>query len=181
MRGAPLGLLRPDRYHSNVHSIDPAALAAEGFEAVLVDLDNTLVPRKSPEIPDASRFWAQSVLDAGLLGCLVSNNWHGTVSAVAEQIGFTAVPRALKPLPMAFRRACDILGVEPHRSLVVGDQVFTDVLGGNLVGATTALVIPLAGSDLPHTRLLRWVEAAIMAGREPLGEPDGRPRKEPTA
>jgi predicted HAD superfamily phosphohydrolase YqeG len=51
---------------------------------------------------------------------------------------------------------------------VIGDQLFTDVLGGNLLGMTTVLVAPLSSSDLPHTLVLRQLEALVLRGREPV-------------
>ena len=162
-----MGLLRPDRYVASATGIDPARLAEEGARAVLVDLDNTLVPRNGHVLTGEVLAWAGAVRDAGMSGCLVSNNWHEKVSGVADELGFEVVAKALKPLPFAFLRACRLLGVRPSETVVVGDQVFTDVLGGNLVGAATVLVEPLSSSDLPHTLLLRRLEALIMAGREP--------------
>jgi predicted HAD superfamily phosphohydrolase YqeG len=49
----------------------------------------------------------------------------------------------------------------------VGDQLFTDVLGGRLLGMMTIMVLPLSQSDLPHTLLLRRVERVLLAGRQP--------------
>jgi HAD superfamily phosphatase (TIGR01668 family) len=163
----------------SVSALDPARLRRDGFRVVLVDLDNTLVPRDSEAIPDESARWVDGLKAEGLSGGLLSNNWHERVNAIAGALGLVAIPRALKPLPFAFRRAFRELSVEPEHVVVVGDQIFTDVLGGNLVGATTVLVDPLAGSDLPHTVLLRRAEAAIMAGREPTERVDTLRREEP--
>ena len=100
--------------------------------------------------------------------CLVSNNWHRRVSGVAEELGFSLVSKALKPLPFAFRRGMRLMGVKPSETATIGDQVFTDVLGGNLAGTLTVLVDPLSHTDLPHTLLLRRIEAKVMADRVPL-------------
>jgi HAD superfamily phosphatase (TIGR01668 family) len=102
--------------------------------------------------------------------CLVSNNWHERVTTVADELGLPMVSKAVKPLPFAFLKALGILDARPQQTAVIGDQLFTDIVGGNLIGARTVLVEPLSRTDLPHTLLLRRMEARIMAGREPVGE-----------
>lgn len=162
-------LLSPDLYYSSVHAIDLDALAKAGVSALLVDLDNTLLPRDTNVVPDDVREWAANVADRGLRICLVSNNWHGRVKAVADGLGCALVDKALKPLPFAFRAALGILGARPGEAAVIGDQLFTDILGGRLAGvARTVLVKPLSRTDLPHTLLLRLMEGRILADREPL-------------
>ncbi len=162
-----MGLLAPDRYYTSVEAIDLDALRRQGITALLVDLDNTLLPRDTNELTDQPKRWADRARGAGFSVCLVSNNWHERVHRVASELGFQLVPRALKPFPFGFRRAMRILGVAPEHTAVIGDQLFTDILGGKLVGATTVLVGPLSHADLPHTLFLRLIEARILSDREP--------------
>jgi HAD superfamily phosphatase (TIGR01668 family) len=161
-------LLTPDLYYSSVSEVDLDALAAGGVRALLIDLDNTLLARDTPVFSREALEFAEGVRAKGMGACLVSNNWHNRVNSAAEELGFMLVARALKPLPFAFRKALDLLGAEPSSAAVIGDQIFTDVLGGNLVGATTVLVRPLSATDLPHTLLLRRLEAAVLKGRQPV-------------
>jgi len=74
----------------------------------------------------------------------------------------------VKPLPFAFLRALSKVGSQRKRAVMVGDQLFTDVLGGRLLGMRTVLVTPLSQTDLPHTLLLRRLERLVLAGRTPL-------------
>ncbi len=163
-----MSLLTPDRYYTNVEAIDLDDLRRLGVTALLVDLDNTLLARGTRELRQELRDWTARAAAAGFSLCLVSNNWHERVRAVAESLGIPLVARAVKPLPFAFARGMRLLDVDARRTAVVGDQIFTDVLGGNVIGATTVLVDPLSRTDLPHTLLLRLIEARIMADREPL-------------
>ena len=165
-----MSLFSPDFYHTDVLAVDLDRLAADGVVALLVDLDNTLLPRDSEDVPDELREWATSVEEHGFRMCLVSNNWHERVTAVADELGLPMVSKAVKPLPFAFLKALRILDARPQQAAVVGDQLFTDIVGGNVIGAKTVLVAPLSQTDLPHTLLLRRVEARIMAGRDPAGE-----------
>jgi len=161
-------VLSPDHYYRDVYAMDLDALRFAGIDTLLVDLDNTLLPRNSADIPDATREWAATVTGRGFKVCLVSNNWHDRVVGVARELGFDLVAKAVKPLPFAFLRALSRANSTRAKAAVVGDQMFTDILGGKMLGITTVLVTPLTGSDLPHTLLLRRIERALLAGRQPL-------------
>jgi len=161
-------VLSPDYYYRDVYSIDLDALQASGIDTLLVDLDNTLLPRNSADIPAATSEWAADVARRGMHVCLVSNNWHDRVVGVADELGFDLVAKAVKPLPFAFLRALSRANSSRKKAAVVGDQMFTDILGGKMLGIATVLVTPLTSSDLPHTLVLRRIERALLAGRQPL-------------
>lgn len=163
-----MSVLRPDAYYTSVNAIDLDDLDSRGIRGVLLDLDNTILPRDSGVIPPSARDFARALEQRGIKVCLVSNNWHHRVSSVADDLGFMLVSKALKPLPFAFRRGMRLMGVAPAETATIGDQVFTDVLGGNLAGTHTVLVQPLSRTDLPHTLFLRLIEARVMADRVPL-------------
>jgi HAD superfamily phosphatase (TIGR01668 family) len=161
-------MLSPDYYLRSVNDIDLGELRKRGVDTLLVDLDNTLLPRDSSVVPDSAKRWARSLSAEGFKVCLVSNNWHERVSEVADELGIELVAKAVKPLPFAFLRALGKLGSSRSRAAVVGDQLFTDVVGGKLLGMVTVMVLPLSESDLPHTLALRRIERVLLAGRQPL-------------
>jgi len=161
-------VLSPDYYYRSVLDIDLAALAADGIDSLLIDLDNTLLPRDSDVIPEEIKAWAANLSVVGFKACLVSNNWHDRVVSVAEELGFDLVAKAVKPLPFAFFRAVNRLGTTSAKAAVIGDQIFTDVLGGKMAGITTVLIVPISSADLPHTLLLRKIEHMLLKGRNPL-------------
>jgi HAD superfamily phosphatase (TIGR01668 family) len=161
-------MLSPDYYLCSVSDIDLGELRTRGVDTLLVDLDNTLLPRDSESVPDSARSWVRSLSAEGFKVCLVSNNWHHRVSVVAGELGLELVAKAVKPLPFAFLRALRKVGSKRSRAAVVGDQLFTDVAGGKLLGMVTVMVLPLSQSDLPHTLALRRIERVLLAGRQPL-------------
>jgi len=161
-------VLAPDYYHVSVADIDLDQLRNRGIDTLLVDLDNTLLPRNSGEVTEFAREWARLTAEKGFKVCIVSNNWHQRVSSVASALGFELVAKALKPLPFAFLVALKRVGSSRAKSAVVGDQMFTDIAGGKLLGLTTVLVTPLSASDLPHTLVLRKLERVLLAGRQPV-------------
>jgi HAD superfamily phosphatase (TIGR01668 family) len=160
--------MTPDLYYSSIATVDLTELASRGITSLLVDLDNTLLPRGTAQLPPEALAFAGHLRDAGMRACLVSNNWHRRVHAAACELGFDLVPRAGKPLPFAFLVGLRRLDSARSQTAVVGDQVFTDILGGNALGMLTVLVRPLSSTDLPHTLLLRRLEARILGDRMPL-------------
>ena len=83
------------------------------------------------------------------------------MASVGAKLGIPVVPNALKPLPFAFLRALRLLGTPRRATIVIGDQLFTDVLGAKLVGLRTLLTKPLVESDFPLTRVLRFLERTL--------------------
>ena len=169
-----MSLLVPDLYYCSVADIDLDELQRRGVRVLLLDLDNTLVLRNTTEASERVRSWVRAAKQRGMLVTIVSNNWHERVQQAADDLDVAIVGKATKPLPSGFRRALRGTDAAPSECAVVGDQVFTDILGGSLFGSTTVLVTPLAGgSDLPHTRLLRTLERRILRGRKPQRAPRG--------
>jgi len=91
-----------------------------------------------------------------------SNNSQDRVQKFAEAFGVPAISKAIKPRRGAFRIACDSLGVTPGETAVVGDQVFTDVLGGNRLGVYTILVVPVSEKEFFGTKIMRMMERFVL-------------------
>lgn len=160
--------LKPERYFSRLSKIDiDADLKALGFCAVLLDVDNTLLARDTHEMPRDVRLWLTQARNAGISFCLVSNNWHKSVYRFADDLSLPLVAKAVKPLPPAFLKALFKIHAKRSETVVIGDQLITDVLGAHFLGMTSYLLAPLAEQDLPHTLLLRNVERLIMGDSKP--------------
>ncbi|MGH2425704.1 MAG: YqeG family HAD IIIA-type phosphatase, partial [bacterium] len=93
--------------------------------------------------------------------CIVSNNFAGRVRTLAEHLHVPVVIGAVKPTPWAFRKAMKVMGTTPRETALVGDQLFTDILGGNLLGLRTILVDPLSAREFPTTMLVRRIERLV--------------------
>lgn len=161
-------MFQPDLYVRDVFSLDLSLLTELGVDTLLVDLDNTLLPRDSGIVSEDAKQWARRAKESGFKVCLVSNNWHERVSSVARELDLELVAKAIKPLPFAFLMALRKLGSRRGTAATIGDQLFTDVLGGRLLGMKTVMVLPLSATDLPHTLALRHLERIVLAGRQPL-------------
>ena len=156
--------LRPDAHLRGVAEIPLAALLARGIRGIALDLDNTIVAWNGGRVPPAVGAWLAEARAAGIALCIVSNAHRpARVQRVAEAIGAHWVARAGKPSRRAFREAMRRMGTKPEETAVIGDQVFTDVWGGNRAGLHTILVDPLTARDFPMTKLSRWAERLLFA------------------
>ena len=159
-----MAFAKPDEFLSRVELIDAQALAAGGFTTILLDVDNTLVPRDTEEIPASVAVWVEMLKAQGLRICLLSNNWHKTVFTYAHILDVPLVYKAMKPMPFAFLRAIKKAGGSRRSAVCIGDQLLTDVLGAHLLRMRAILVLPQASKDLAHTRILRRIERLFMRG-----------------
>lgn len=156
-------VLEPTSRAASVDAIDVDALVREDVRLVLLDRDNTCVPRDAREAPAAVAAWFAHAREAGLALCLLTNNTHrGEVERSARELGVPVVHPAMKPAPFAVTLALVRMGVPAEQAVVVGDQVFTDVLAANLAGVRSILVEPQCASDLWYARPFRAVERLFL-------------------
>lgn len=171
-----LQLLTPDQYVETLAEIDLEDLGRKNIEAIICDLDNTLVPWGSEEISSSTVDWLEQVHDRFKVA-IVSNAMSDRVMRVSERLGVPAVGGATKPRRQGYRRVLKTLSASAERTAVVGDQLFTDILGGNRMGMCTILVLPLSGKDFLLTRIVRFVERQALDYLQRRGctEHPGRP------
>lgn len=147
----------PAARHETIYDVDPRQLTSRGLRGLILDLDNTLVPWGVREAPDALGVWVQRARDAGLQLCIVSNSGGKRVVAFANALGVPVFTAAWKPHSGKLRRALALMGTTTDTTALVGDQVFTDVFGGNCLGLYTILVRPLSRREFVLTRLGRMI------------------------
>lgn len=159
-----LKIFYPKMYVSSILEIKPALLKELGLKGIVFDLDNTIMRRDSVVFAPEILSFLSDLREQGFKLGIVSNNSRKRVGAVAGQMSLPAVCRAVKPLVRPFRRALKMMGTKPEETALVGDQIFTDILGGNLAGLYTVLVVPMEGKDFWGTRLIvRPLEKIVLA------------------
>lgn len=158
-------LLRPAARVRTVYDIEPHLLLARGIRGLILDLDNTIVPWGTWHVAPELAVWIAALKAEGLQLCIVSNNLGARVRHLARALGLPAVTSALKPGPLAIRRALRQMGTDPATTALVGDQLFTDILGGNLLGLHTILVHPQSRRGFPLTRIVRLAESLFLGKR----------------
>jgi HAD superfamily phosphatase (TIGR01668 family) len=152
--------------HDGVSSIDLALARAAGKKALILDVDNTLVSRRDGMIPEDVLEWLDEAKEMGFELFLVSNNWHRDILRHSRELGIPLIRKAMKPFPLANRLALRRMGVSARDTIVIGDQLMTDILGAKLAGIQSALVRPLSQTDLRHTLLLRKLEGFILRHKD---------------
>lgn len=155
-------LFYPRKYYNSIFEIDLGELKQKGITGIIVDLDNTLIAWNENEAPEKLRQWLKKVAEMGFRVCIASNNRFARATAIAVELQLPLIARAWKPRQKAFKRGMAILKTQRAETAVIGDQIFTDVLGGNRMGLYTILVVPISQKELPTTKLLRRVERLIL-------------------
>ncbi|UQS83365.1 YqeG family HAD IIIA-type phosphatase [Bombilactobacillus thymidiniphilus] len=158
-----LGLFKPTMMVDQIMQIDAQEFVNQGIKVVLSDLDNTLVPwNKEDRQSDQLITWMQQLQDHGIELVIVSNNSAERVQRALTGIDIKIVARALKPLPFELRNYLKNQKIDPATAVMVGDQLMTDIMAGNLAGVKTILVHPLVPTDSKKTRVNRFFERPIL-------------------
>ncbi|GKU81346.1 YqeG family HAD IIIA-type phosphatase [Niallia sp. NCCP-28] len=152
----------PDQHVKNIFEITPEALKEKGIKGVITDLDNTLVewdrPLATPKIIE----WFEEMKRNKIKVTIVSNNKEGRVKAFSDPLNIPFIFAARKPMGRAFKKAILQMDIKKEEAVVIGDQLLTDVLGGNRSGFHTILVVPVAQTDGFFTKINRTIERRIL-------------------
>ncbi|MFS0780834.1 YqeG family HAD IIIA-type phosphatase [Bacillus sp. 1P06AnD] len=159
----------PSEHVKSIFDITPEALKAKGIKAIITDLDNTLVEWDRPAATPKLIEWFDNMREQGILVTIVSNNNEQRVGSFSDPLKIPFIFRARKPMGKAFRKAIKQMGTEKSETVVIGDQLLTDIFGGNRNGFHTILVVPVAQSDGFFTRFNRRVERRILASFKKKG------------
>lgn len=158
-----MGWMTPDWTARRFWEVDAAVLFAAGIRTVFLDLDNTLVPWHTRDLDDRARCWLEEIGRAGMRAVIVSNAKSGRARELAAELDILCVSQAGKPLPGGLRRAARETDAPLSACVMVGDQLFTDLLAARLAGCRAALVEPMDPREMGWTRFMRRVER--LAGR----------------
>ena len=158
-------MLMPKFMLPNVHALTDDFLAAQKIGGIIFDIDNTLVgfrePRPTPEVLAL----LEHLREKGIQVAIASNNKEERVKTFAEGLGLSAYHRSAKPLGFVLRRIRKEFGLPAKQIALVGDQIYTDMLGGNLAGMQTALVEPIDMKETVFFRLKRFLEMPVIIKR----------------
>jgi len=164
---------KADLVCDSIYDIDPSALKAAGIRLLLADLDNTLVPYGVALPTEEIRTWNERLNAAGVTLFVLSNNRHADRPRIfSEGLGVPYIGHAGKPKTGGFLKAMEQMGVTAEQTAIVGDQIFTDTLGGNRAGVTTILVKPirLAGNPGRYVRYAVELPFRLLSGRKEMRE-----------
>lgn len=157
-----LSLFCPNEFVRSIFDIDLDHLQARKTKGIIIDVDNTLLAWGQHDVPENVIQWMQNVKEKGFLVCIASNGMAARIGDIARSLSIPAIAKAIKPRKKPFRQALNTLQLSPGEVAVIGDQMFTDVLGGNRLGLYTILVNPVSSRELASTRIVRRLERFVL-------------------
>lgn len=152
----------PNQYVKSIFDIKPDDLKERGVKGIITDLDNTLVEWDRPEATPTVIQWFEKMKQNEIQVTIVSNNNETRVKFFSDPLKIPFIFRAKKPMQQAFNQAASRMNLKKEETVVIGDQLLTDILGGNRGGFHTILVVPVAQNDGMATKFNRFVERRIM-------------------
>lgn len=160
-RGIMLKKFYPSEIASSTYSINFDELYQEGYRGILFDIDNTLVEHGADASKEAIELF-QHLKEIGFQLCLISNNKQPRVERFNQAVNVNYIYDAHKPSGKNYRKAMELMNTTVENTVFVGDQLFTDVYGANLVGMKTFLVEPISPKEEIQIVLKRYLEKIVL-------------------
>ncbi len=154
-------LLKPDIKLDGITDITVDILKKYGIEGLLLDVDNTMSTHHGTELVPGLREWISLMLESGIKLTVLSNSLKFRIEPFANRIGLPFISTGLKPLPFGFIRGARLMKLKRRKVAIAGDQIFTDVLGGNAAGLKTILLTPVKLETSLRFRIKRKLERGV--------------------
>lgn len=156
-----LKLFCPDFYIEHFNNLNIDQLKEKGIKLLLCDIDNTLVPHDVSHPDETVIKFIEKLKNADITVVLVSNNVEDRVSTFAKPLNLNFYPFAKKPLPFTYYKVLKDYHLSKSEIAVLGDQLLTDMLGGNVAGFYTILTKQVVVRDLKWTKINRVFENMV--------------------
>ncbi len=154
-------LLKPDIKLHGITDITVELLNKHDIKALLLDVDNTMSTHHGTVLTDGLMEWIEYMQLNGIKLMVLSNSKRSRIEPFAARIGLPFISLGCKPLPTGYLRGVKALGEKRKNVAIVGDQIFTDVLGGNAVGVKTILLTPIKLEDGWSFKVRRKLERKL--------------------
>ncbi len=152
----------PDYRFDKFNDVTVDFLTSLGIKGVILDIDNTLEPYEHPEPGEHVILWLNALAEAGIKTAIVSNNNKERVDLFNKNIGMPAYPKGKKPFKKSLLLAMKDMGTTSENTLLMGDQVFTDVWAAHNAGIPAILVPPIKDKTDPFTKFKRFLEKPFL-------------------
>lgn len=137
-------------------------LSEIGVKGIILDIDNTLEPYENAHPGEKVISWLKSLEERGIRSAIVSNNGKSRVELFNKDLGLPAYYKAKKPFKRNLFRAMGDIGTSPSETVLMGDQVFTDVWAAHNAGIRAILVPPIKDKRDPFTKFKRLLERPVL-------------------
>ena len=163
-----LNILKPKEIVRSINQIDFKRLKARGITALILDIDDTLIPREENQISPMIFEWIVTRKEEGFRICLTSNSRHPLrVKYIGDTLSLPAISLGFKPLPFAFWNSLKLLDAKPEETAMIGDQLFMDILGANLLNIYTIFIHHKKMEDFLPRVWMRKAEEWVLAKLTP--------------
>ena len=155
-------ILYPDFYCNNIKDVDIEKLKENNIKGIILDVDNTLIDLDRKLLEGAEE-WCNKLKEQNIKFCILSNsNKKEKVKKVAKLLDIPYIYFGTKPLKRGFKKAKEMLNLPFNELAIIGDQIFTDVIGGNRCKMYTILVEPISTREIFITYIKRGLENKIL-------------------
>jgi len=153
--------LLPTLIADGITDLRPELLEKRGINLLMLDFDNTIVPYTTSEPTPQTEAWLKVMLASPIQLCVVSNSKRDRVMIFCEKYGLSCITRAKKPFPKGIKECLSQYDLPAKGCAMVGDQIYTDVLGGNCAGVQSILVKAIHNHNFwlkaRHVLELPWI------------------------
>lgn len=152
----------PDVYQKSIYAINYQKLWNQGIKCLLFDLDNTLVPPSIKEPTKELKELFNELKKMGFKLIIFSNSPKKRLKPFKEQLNVDCSASSKKPFSKKFLLVLSEYNYLVNEVAIIGDQILTDIVGGNKVGILTVLVNPISKKDFIYTKFNRFLEKRII-------------------
>lgn len=164
-----MSILQPDMLIPRVTDISYDMLKQRNIKGLILDVDNTLSTHGGQKPLEGLLEWIEHMKKRGIKLIILSNATYKRVEPFAKRIGLDFISMGLKPLATGYIRCLKRLNLKARNTAIVGDQLFTDILGANLIGIYTIKVEPIYPEEGKSFIIRRRLENKILAKRNSKG------------
>ena len=152
----------PEYYFKTFNEASADFLASIGVKGIVLDVDNTLEPYENPLPGEHVKKWLSELKEQGISAAIVSNNGGKRINLFNSELGLPAYYKAKKPFKKNVLNAMRDMGTDKSNTILMGDQVFTDVWAAHNTGIKAILVHPIKDKTDPFTKFKRLLEKPIL-------------------
>ncbi len=151
-------ILVPCLILDSISAISKEMMEKNGIKALILDVDNTLTTHGSQEVSEKVMDWLKVMKHAKVPMIIISNNTEKRIEPFAKRLGIPFLSMGMKPSLRCFKIAQKSFDLKSNEIAVIGDQIYTDIWGGNRMGMFTILVNPIKLEDKFSFKFKRKLE-----------------------
>ena len=156
-----MALFRPKEKIGMFTDLDIKRYRELGFDTILLDIDNTIAVPNTGTCDERAEQFIRDLEEAGFKVVIFSNNTKKRVEMFKRDIPVDYNCWSMKPVPFSYLLTCKRMKTKPERTIVLGDQLITDILGANLSGCYGIYCKQLQEKDSMITSVNRKIEKFI--------------------